>query len=320
MSHPVVVDANSIIVRNIFLNAMSDLQADETFTGGIYGSINSLSKIIGGEVWADYIYAFFDGGVPDFRYELLPEYKSGRKERKQQLTEDQKEKAFKQIPITKDFFEALGIVTGKYKKREADDAVAAATFRLIKDGQKPVVVTSDRDLWQLTVAGAQMYDLHSGDVLGKDDVGEKIGVDAAFITLYKALAGDSADSIQGVKGCGPKKAADIITTYLDEKHQNLDTKSQLRVLNGQIETLKKQSAVESRISESREYLNRVIDATDLSNSFSMKAIGKKLGDVKKPDWKEFLRLSKKYKMKSFVSEYDRFYQPFVDAYKRRKIG
>jgi len=80
---------------------------------------------------------------PTYRHELLPVYQSGR-EFPPELTS--------QLDRLPEWVEAFGFSYGKEAGYEADDFVAAAALSEEERGGDTLVVTSDRDLFQLATA------------------------------------------------------------------------------------------------------------------------------------------------------------------------
>jgi 5'-3' exonuclease len=56
-------------------------------------------------------------------------------------------------------------------------------------------------------------DRKSGKIRNAEEVQKKFGVPPASIADYLALVGDSADGYPGLRGFGPKTAADVISRF-----------------------------------------------------------------------------------------------------------
>jgi len=97
---------------------------------------------------------------------------------------------------------------------EADDLLAIAQTQYRKEGVKSIIATVDKDLLQ--VAGHHYrwegYNfgetpVHLVDEFGSlEDKGKKVEGTGYIWFCYQILAGDNADNIPGLPGCGPKKA------------------------------------------------------------------------------------------------------------------
>jgi DNA polymerase-1 len=113
---------------------------------------------------------------------------------------------------------ALGFAYGKAPGYEADDFLAAAVQSEEKRrGGRAVVVTSDRDSFQLVSAKTTVVTPVRGVSelarIGPDEVRERYGVEPGQVPDFIALRGDPSDRIPGAKGVGPKTAATILKQY-----------------------------------------------------------------------------------------------------------
>ena len=104
---------------------------------------------------------------------------------------------------------------------EADDVIATLATRAAEQGIDVVVVTGDRDSFQL-VRDPHIKVLYNkrgvSDYALYDEAGiaeRYLGVTPAQYTDYAALRGDTSDNLPGVPGIGEKTAAKLITTYND---------------------------------------------------------------------------------------------------------
>ena len=320
----VIIDANSLIARNIMATALDDLQAGGVWTGGVYGTLSMLSKILRMPGFkAGPIYAFFDCGVPPRRLELVEKlegsgYKSERKERKKLLSEEEKEKAFEQLHTSRKMLELLGVQCFAYRDREADDCVAAAA-QILKD-QNPIVISGDKDLWQTVQMGARVWYLGQKHFIDKENFIEEVGVPPECYLLYKAILGDPSDCIKGVAGCGEKRARDMVLEFEKDlvafrPHEQVD------ILAYKLKKRTKPRKYEVTYLESLEMLHVVLEVIDLSNSFgSTKGLRQRLqGDCQFEKIK-FLKFCKRLQFKSVLGNPDRFIDPFWKAAERREMA
>lgn len=105
---------------------------------------------------------------------------------------------------------------------EADDAIGTLADHVTQRGWEAVIVSGDKDLYQLIRPGVAILNPgRSGpgavDPIWVDGTNakERLGVDPAHVVDYLAMVGDSADNIPGVKGIGEKGAAELLATYGD---------------------------------------------------------------------------------------------------------
>ena len=112
---------------------------------------------------------------------------------------------------------------------EADDIIATVAEQAKADGHDVIIVTGDRDAYQL-VDDPHVKVLYNrrgvSDYALYDEAGifEKTGVTPAQYVEYAALRGDPSDNLPGVPGVGEKTAAKLINTYggLDGIFANVD--------------------------------------------------------------------------------------------------
>ena len=100
---------------------------------------------------------------------------------------------------------------------EADDAIGTLAVRAAEQGMDAVIVTADRDFFQLVRPGIQVMFNRRGisDIVLYDEAGveERFGVPPSKYLEYVALKGDPSDNIPGVPGVGEKTATKLIQEY-----------------------------------------------------------------------------------------------------------
>lgn len=147
-------------------------------------------------------------GVDTYRHELLPSYQGGR------IFDDAIVQQLDRLPAVA---AAFGFTNGKRAGYEADDFMAAAASAETKRGGHSLLLTTDRDAYQLVSDNVMVLAPRSGvrDLMriGPQQVVERMGVLPEQVADYKALAGDASDKIPGAKGIGPKAAAALLLKY-----------------------------------------------------------------------------------------------------------
>lgn len=205
----VLIDGHSILNRAFY--GLPDLtNAQGQHTGGVYGFLTILFKVLGEEN-ADYLAVAFDVHAPTFRHEMYAEYKGTRKPMPRELVE--------QVPLIKEVLRAMGVLTIEKLGLEADDILGTLAKRGERDGLEVSLISGDRDLLQIasehiriripkTKGGrTEVEDYYAKDVKAAYQVTPQ-----QFIEL-KALMGDTADNIPGVPKVGQKTATDLMVTY-----------------------------------------------------------------------------------------------------------
>lgn len=157
-----------------------------------------------------------DKGSSSMRKEEYPEYKENRKEKFKDQTPQEKEeieKFFTEFEKTIELLEENFLVL-RYKGVEADDLAAYICKNREKlDIEDIWLISSDRD-WDLLV---NEHVSRFSTVTRKETTvfnwEEFFDFPQEQYISYKVLTGDTGDNITGIKGVGPKKAADLINTY-----------------------------------------------------------------------------------------------------------
>jgi len=147
-------------------------------------------------------------GAPTWRHELLPGYQGGR---------DFPDDLVAQLERLPDVVAAAGFANAKGAGLEADDFLAAAVAAETSAAGEAVVVTSDRDAYQLVGERVTVVrPLRGASVVERvrpADVVERYGVRPDQVTDFIALRGDPSDRIPGARGIGPKRAAQILAAH-----------------------------------------------------------------------------------------------------------
>jgi len=145
---------------------------------------------------------------PTYRHELFEGYQSGRVFDADLL---------EQLDLMPDLVRAFGFAAAKAPGYEADDFLAAAVKHEEKRRGTAVVVTSDRDSFQLASKQTTILQPTRGVSelarIGPDEVRERYGVEPEQVPDFIALRGDPSDKMPGAKGVGPKTAASLLTQY-----------------------------------------------------------------------------------------------------------
>jgi DNA polymerase-1 len=147
-------------------------------------------------------------GVDTYRHKLWPAYQGGR-------VFDHA--IVRQLDWLPEVARAFGFGVGKKAGYEADDFMAAAAIAETQRGGRSLLLTTDRDAYQLVSESVTVLAPRAGvrDLVrvGPEQVVERMGVLPEQVPDYKALAGDASDKIPGAKGIGPKAAAALLLKY-----------------------------------------------------------------------------------------------------------
>jgi DNA polymerase-1 len=146
--------------------------------------------------------------TPTYRHELFAGYQGGR-----EFDDD----LLEQLDLLPELVRAFGFAAAKAPGFEADDFLAAAVHKEEKRGGTALVVTSDRDAFQLASEQTTILQPTRGVSelarIGPAEVRERYGVDPEQVPDFIALRGDPSDKIPGARGVGPKTAASLLAQY-----------------------------------------------------------------------------------------------------------
>lgn len=174
--------------------------------GAVYGFTNMLIKLIAG-LNVSHVVIALDSGSKTFRNEIYSDYKANRPE----CPEDLKP----QFPIVRKTAQALNIATIEKAGFEADDIIATIAKKSQNQGYEVLIVSSDKDLMQLVNDQVFMYDAMRNRFIGDKEVKDKFFVEPKKVLDVLSLIGDSSDNVPGVRGIGPKTAAELINEFGD---------------------------------------------------------------------------------------------------------
>ncbi len=209
-----VIDGNSLMHRAFHAIRQPMSAPDGRSTNALFGFFNMFVKFI--ETFTpDGILCAFDKGKPRIRMELLPQYKAQRPPMDPSLAE--------QFPMVKELLHVLNIPVVELEGWEGDDILGTLARRGEQVGYNMLLVTGDRDMYQLSTDKVQIVSTKKGVsdvvVMTPESVVDLYGgITPQLVPDFYGLKGDTSDNIPGVPGIGPKKAAALITQYgnLDE--------------------------------------------------------------------------------------------------------
>jgi DNA polymerase I len=174
-------------------------------TNAVYIFVTMLRKLLNEQTPA-YIAASFDLPGRTFRDDLAADYKANRAPMPDELAE--------QIPMVHEACEALGVPILTSERYEADDVIGTLAEKAVAAGFDVVLVTSDKDFYQLVRDGISVYNPRDeGTWYDAAGVKEKFGVAPEQVVDVLALMGDTIDNIKGVPGIGEKGARELIAAH-----------------------------------------------------------------------------------------------------------
>ncbi|MGH9128946.1 MAG: DNA polymerase I [Acidimicrobiales bacterium] len=203
------LDGNNLAYRAFFALPTDMATASGQVTNAVFGFTSMLVNLLR-DHRPEGIAVAFDLPAPTFRHSLVADYKAGRAEAPDILRQ--------QLGLVRKVVEALRIPALEAPGYEADDILATLATAGRDRGQPVIVVTGDRDCYQL-VEDPLVKVLYNrrgvSDYVMYDEAGifARCGVTPAQYPEYAALRGDTSDNLPGVPGVGEKTAARLIAQF-----------------------------------------------------------------------------------------------------------
>jgi DNA polymerase I len=198
-----LIDGSAYIYRAFFaLPPLSNSKGLQT--NAVYGFTTMLLKILR-EHKPDYVAVVFDEGGPTVRHEEYKEYKAQRPPMPQGM--------HSQIPYIHRVVEAMAVPCIRQSGLEADDLIGTLARKAEARAIDVVIVTSDKDMFQLLTPATRIYDPVKDKWFGEAEARARFGVEPRQVVDVMGLMGDTIDNIPGVKGIGEKTAAKLIAQF-----------------------------------------------------------------------------------------------------------
>lgn len=203
-----LLDGHSLSYRAFFALPTTLATSTGQVTNAVYGFTSMLIKLLADER-PDLIAVAFDIGAPTVRLEKYAEYKAGRPEAPDEFRQ--------QLGLIVEVLETLRIPVIGIEGHEADDAIATLAIGACEKGIDTVIVTADRDFFQLVrpcitvmfnvkgISDIRRYDVEA--------VTDRFGLPPGKYLDYVALKGDPSDNIPGVPGVGEKTASKLVQDF-----------------------------------------------------------------------------------------------------------
>jgi len=286
----IIIDASAIIYRSWFaLPKLTD--AKGKVINAAYGFSSLLLKILR-EERPDYLAIAYDTKAPSFRSKEFPEYKANRVPQPQEF--------YDQIPLTKDILKTFSINFFAQPGYEADDLIS--TLKKQADKSLPphqtLVFTGDRDLLQLvderTKIALLKQNISQTKIYGKEEIIKEYKLTPAQLIDFKALVGDPADNIPGVKGIGPNIALKLL-----KKFGNLENLYQA-ITNNKIDNQEIKERTINQLIASKKQVFLFKKIVTLKNNLQLKNLRIKDCRVKKIDKEKIKKLFNNLGFKSLI--------------------
>lgn len=204
--HLLIIDGLNLIRR---IHAVVGAEGQAAITQSIERCSMTLSRLLE-QFQPTHAVVCFDGPELSWRHHEYPDYKVGRKPKPTELLQS--------LTLFRQQFAQSGIASLALPAVEADDLAATLTQKMLAAGGAVTLVSTDKGFAQLLQPEDEKQQLtiwnhFDRKVMDVSAVVDKFSVQPWQLTDYWGLSGDSTNHIPGVKGVGPKTAAELINKY-----------------------------------------------------------------------------------------------------------
>lgn len=291
-----LIDGNSMANR-AFYATMGRMMKTPTgiSTNAVYGFFQIMFKTIEEEK-PDKIIVAFDISSSEKRTKIFSEYKAGRHKAPEDLTI--------QFPIIKELLKTMNIPIVQKDGIEADDILGAIAKKEGKKGNKIVILTGDRDYFQLVDINVNIR--YPKTIMGKTEyiiydnykINEEYGLTPEKLIEVKALMGDASDNIPGVKGIGEKTALKLIIQFgsLEKIYEYIENNDGKEIAKATLNKLIQD--------EEMAYVSRDLGRIDIEYDYE-KDLGINIDSIKYTDWRteEAFSYLKKLSFNKFLDKF-----------------
>jgi DNA polymerase I len=288
-----LLDGHSLAYRAFYALPPDLRTTSGQLTNAVYGFTSMLIKALQDEA-TRHVAVAFDSGRPAERLAIRPEYKAQRTAAPDEFRQ--------QMGLIREVLDALEVPVFEFAGIEADDVIYVLGSALAEEGHEVIVVTADRDFFQMVGPGVKLMMNRRGisETVVYDEAAlhQRYGFGPEQYLDYAALRGDPSDNIEGVKGVGEKTAEKLIQTHgtLEEVFGHLgDLKPKLA------ESL---AEAKERLLANREFF-RFRTAADLATQgVDAHLLEKSAADIVMGEW-DFEKIRRLFDALEFRSLYER---------------
>ncbi|HEY7274801.1 MAG TPA: DNA polymerase I [Trebonia sp.] len=290
-----LLDGHSLAYRAFFaLPAENFATTTGQPTNAVYGFTAMLINVLRDEKPTRVAVAF-DRSEPTFRHEQYVEYKAGRTKAPDEFRS--------QVSLIFEVLDALGIRHLSVPGYEADDIIATLSAEAEAEGCNVLIVTGDRDTFQLisdkTTVLYNSRGVSDMKRYGPAGLQEKYGLTPAQYPDFAALRGDPSDNLPSIPGVGEKTATKWIVEF-----------GSLENLVNRVDEVKGKAGDALRENLGNVIRNRQL--TTLVRDLPSEAIGATPGDLTPTPW-DRNTIHQLFDTLQFRVLRDRLYQTFPDG-------
>jgi 5'-3' exonuclease len=202
------VDAPSLLYRAHFALPDSIADDDGRPVNALLGFLNYVLRVVVDERPRVVVICSGEESAA-YRVELLPAYHADRPPMPHELG--------RQFGLLGEVCDGFGWTLATSDQLEADDLLAAYARAEAAAGGSALVLTGDRDMYQLASDAITVLYVKTGsrgpERVDPAEVEARYGIPPALVPDFIALRGDPSDGIPGAKGIGEKTAADLLRRH-----------------------------------------------------------------------------------------------------------
>lgn len=292
-------DGNNMIFRAFFAVPMLNTR-DGQATNAVMGSLKTFKATVQ-DLRPDFILLCWDNGKPTFRHEQDATYKAQRPP----VNDDLKS----QFTIVQDAFSRLKIPQIVAPDgMESDDLVGTLAKEASKNGFEAVIVSSDKDFYQLCDDNIQVHSFsvkkkNGSGLVNVEYIQKEFDVERPMqLVDIKSLTGEKTDNIAGVRGIGPKTA-----TALIKQHGNVGS---------MVEYMQKNPTTKwaDKILENLDVITNAYKLAEINTDCDVPDIqGKHVGKIRVNEL-ELREFFEHYELNSLLSEFSQWSNMFAYAH------
>lgn len=221
--HWLILDVNYLCWRAF--HSTGHLSYQDVRTGVIYGLLRDVVDLKQ-RLDANHLVFCFDSQYSK-REQILPTYKSTRREQRKKDPEEKELARFEMIrqvqKLRKEYLRRIGFSNILIQKGyEADDMIAMAVDHVESRGHTSTIVSSDQDLFQLLSGSTRIW--KPSKLITIQSFTQEYKISPREWHIVKAIAGCKTDDVPGVRGVGEKTAIKYVLGELEEsstKYQSI---------------------------------------------------------------------------------------------------
>lgn len=223
-SQPILlVDALNLFIRSF--SAFPSMTTNGEQIGGAVGFLKTLKRVVS-DIRPKKIYVCWESGGSMRRRGLFKDYKSNRKpEKLNRFYEDDipetDENRSRQVAVLTKLLKHLPVCQVYVADCEGDDVISFLSKNVFKEEHK-VIMSSDKDFYQLLDEKTRIYSLHKKVYLTHEDIKKEFKISAPNFALAKSCCGDTSDNIPGIKGLGFKTLAKKFPFFESDNSLSID--------------------------------------------------------------------------------------------------